>query len=141
MRRVVIGGEWMFLFFFFSLLAFSLVYFVGLVSQSSDIPLSSKSHINNKAFHNSRREDIPSEEKNIPVQAKCKLMGSLKFRIANANMNWKNAYTQSSLIHGFCLIFFYIVKKWIFFVFTWIFSSYLSASQPQIVTQGSEELQ
>lgn len=77
----------MFLFFFFSLLAFSLVYFVGLVSQSSDIPLSSKIHINNKAFHNSRREDIPSEEKNIPVQAKCKLMGSLKFRIANANMN------------------------------------------------------
>ena len=116
-----------FFFFFFSLLAFSLVYFVGLVSQSSDIPLSSKSHINNKGFPQlTTRGHSERRKKNIPVQAKCKLMGRVwmnrkrQYELKKKNKK-KNAYTQSSLIHGFCLIFFYIVKKWIFFVFTWIF--------------------
>lgn len=85
MRWVVIGGEWMFS-FFFPLLAFSLVYFVGLVSQSSDIPLSIKSQIK-KAFHTLRREDIPIKKKNIPIQAKCKLTGSLTI---SENLNKSN---------------------------------------------------
>lgn len=49
----------------------------------------------------------------------------------------EHAYTQSSLIHVFILL-----SRNEIFVFTWIFfSSYLSASQPQLVTQGSDELQ
>lgn len=93
MKCVVIGDEWMFP---FSLLAFSLVYFVGLVSQSSDIPLSSKSQIL-KAFHNLRREDIPilkkkktkKRKKNIPVGAKCCCGVWLKIWKRNSEMNWK----------------------------------------------------
>lgn len=102
--------------FFFSLLAFSLVYFVGLVSQSSDIPLSSKSQIK-KGFpqlatrgHSDLKKKTTTK-KNISIEAKCKFMGSLtiseKFeQIEKCQYELENAYTQSSLIHGFCLILF-----------------------------------
>lgn len=68
MRWVVIGGEWMFS-FLFSLLAFSLVYFVGLVSQWSHIypceiqikKLATRGH---------------SDKKNKKTFLKCKLVGS-----------------------------------------------------------------
>lgn len=132
--------------FFFSLLAFSLVYFVGLVSQSSDIPLSSKSQII-KAFHNLRREDIPIKKqktKTFLLKRSASWWGVWPCQRIWTNRKrqyeLENAYTQSSLIHGFCLILFYFVKKWNI-CFYLNFSSYLSASQPQIVTRGSDELQ
>lgn len=46
--------------------------------------------------------------------------------------------TQSSLIHRFCLILFYFVKK-LNICFYLNFSSYLSASQPQRVTRGRRD--
>lgn len=131
--------------FLFSLLAFSLVYFVGLVSQSSDIPLSSKSQIK-KASHDLRREDIPIHKKQKKHSYSSKVQswwGVWPFQRIwtrrKRQYESENAYTQSSLIHGFCLIFFYIVKKWNI-CFYLNFSSYLSASQPQIVTQCSGAL-
>lgn len=130
-------------FFFFPLLAFSLVYFVGLVSQSSDIPLSIKSQIK-KAFHTLRREDIPIKKKTFLFKQSASWRGVWLFQRIWTNRTrqyeLENAYTQSSLIRGFGLFFFYIVKKWNI-CFYLNFSSYVSASQPQTVTQGRDELQ
>lgn len=79
----------------FSLIAFSLVYFVGLVSQTSDIPFSSKCQII-KAFH------IPNQ--NIPVETKI-MLGSLTEKFVQMilnDMNWKTFPP---------VLFYFIVKK------------------------------
>lgn len=60
-------------------------------------------------------------------------------QIEKGQHDLENAYTQTSLIHGFCLILFYFVKK-LNICFYLNFSSYLSASQPQTDTRGSNEL-
>lgn len=136
--------------FFYSLLAFSLVYFVGLVSQLSDIPLSSKSQIK-KGFpqlatrgHSDQKKRLKNK-KNIPIKAKCSLMGSLTV-FENLNKSkmpiwiWKCLHRVHWSMGS--VWFYFTLSRNEIFVFTWIFfSSYLSASQPQIVTQGSDELQ
>lgn len=84
------------------------------------------------------------KKKSIPIQAKCELMGSLTIaenlnKQKNANMNWKMP-THSSLIRGFCLIFLLYCQEMKYLFLLEFFFSYLSAPQPQIVTQGSDEL-
>lgn len=122
MRWVVIGGEWMFS-FFFPLLAFSLVYFVGLVSQSSDIPLSIKSQIK-KAFHTLRREDIPIKKKHS-YSSKVQVDGESDYfrefeQIEHANMNWKMLTHRAHWSVGSVCFSFTLSRNEIF-VFTWIF--------------------
>lgn len=140
--------------FFFSFLAFSLVYVVGLVSQSSNIPLLRKSQIK-KAFHNLRREDIPIKKKQKQqhsYSSKMQVDGeSDRFRefkqIKNTNINWKMP-TQSSLIHGFCLILFCIVKNWnicfylnFFFIFICITATDSHTGQRWPTREGGRNIQ
>lgn len=63
-------------------------------------------------------------------------------QVENANMNWKMPTRRVHWLMGSVWFFFFfvIVKKWNI-CFYLNFSSYLSASQPHIVTQDSDELQ
>lgn len=144
-----VNGCFSFLFFslvLFSLLAFSLVYFVGLVSQSSDIPLSRKSQIH-AAFHAITRGH--SDHKTFRPEPSASWRGEsdrcIEFeQTHDANMNRKMpTHTHTHRVHWSMgsVWFPFTLSRNEIFVFTWIFSFYLSVTQPQIVTRGSDELQ
>lgn len=144
--------------FFYSLLAFSLVYFVGLVSQLSDIPLSSKSQIK-KGFpqlatrgHSDQKKREKNKKKHsysskVLVDGESDCVREFE-QIENANMNLKMP-TQSSLIHGFCLILFYIVKKWnicfylnfFFFIFICVTATDSHTGQRWATREGGGNIQ
>lgn len=105
--RLVIGGGWMFS--FLSLLAFSLVYLVGLVSQPSDVRSSRSSvTINEWPFHAKfQPEDIPTKQTQYT------------FRI-----------TPSARWRGVRLVFADVADPWVLFDFlfpkTWNIRFYLN---------------
>lgn len=125
---MAIGGEWMFSFFLVSLF-FGLLCRAGFpIVRHTGVKIVLRGHSNQKK----------KERKKV---SKCMLMGSLTI---SENLNkhkaawWiGEAYTWSM---G-SVVFLYIVKKWnICFYLNFSFF-YLSASQPRIITQGSDELQ
>lgn len=130
----------------FSLLAFSLVYFVGLVSQPSDIPLSSKSQITN-SFHNLRREDIPIEnkQKNIPIEAECKF--AWLFRELERKYDLEKClhaeFTDPRVLFDFILLcqeIKYLFLLEFFFIFICITATYSHTGQQRATREGGRNI-
>lgn len=110
MKCVVIGDEWMFP---FSLLAFSLVYFVGLVSQSSEIPLSSKSQIFKGFPQLTMRghSDLNNKKKRKKKKHSCWSKNAVVesgWKSENKTARWIG---KDSLTHGFCFIFLLLYQE------------------------------
>lgn len=125
MRRVVIGGEWMFSFFLVSLF-FGLLCRAGfpIIKQESNSKRLLSTTYDKRTFRSKKnKKQTKSKKKKHSYSSKVQVDGEsdrfrefeqikkTKNRKKTCQYELKNAYTQSSLIHGFCLIFFYIVKK------------------------------